>query len=88
MRTETWAGEMVKAGNTEFVPFAKVFQLSLPFTKNFRLVWNRPAALMVYNGPNNERYIPIVDVTRRWQVGILLGGFVISMLLWVGLRKR
>lgn len=88
MRSEIWAGEMIKAGKLELVPFARVFRLRLPFTKNFRVVWNRPAALMVYNGPDRDAYIPIVDVTRRWQVGILLAGLLISSILWLGSRKK
>jgi hypothetical protein len=88
MSTEIWAGEPLHAGGRTIVPFSRVARLRLPFARNFSLVWNRPAAVIVSEGSGDERVLPISDLTRQVQVSILIFGLAASLLLWAVFRKR
>ena len=52
------------------------------------LIWNRPAAVLVKKDGGEEQVIPIIDVTRRWQAGLIGGAFIAVLFLWLGMRKR
>ena len=45
-------------------------------------VWNRPVALLVGQGEEIER-VPIVDLTRVLQWGLVAVGAIVSILAWV-----
>ncbi len=64
-KTET--GDSVEAGDVTLTPQSRALLVRWP---NGGWVWNRPVAVMVERGGETER-LPIVDVTRKAQVGLL-----------------
>ena len=50
-------------------------------------LWHRPLAVLVEQGRNTKR-LPIVDVTRLAQIGVLLFGLMIRLALSVAVAKR
>jgi hypothetical protein len=80
-------GEPILYDGGRLIPFSRsrVFRCRWPRAV---LIWNRPAAVLVKKGDGEEQVIPIVDVTRRWQVGLLGGSLVAALFIWLGMRKR
>ncbi|MGD8398023.1 MAG: hypothetical protein PVG11_04145 [Anaerolineae bacterium] len=64
---ETHTGEAVKAGDVEVIPESQALTLRWP---GGGFVWNRPLAVRVKHGDQEER-VPIVDITRVSQVALL-----------------
>lgn len=50
-------------------------------------IWNRPVAVEVQQGDQTER-IPIPDVTRWGQIGAMIAGVGLALLIWLVLRHR
>lgn len=80
---QTRAGEAVTAGGVTVIPQAQALTVRLPFGG---FVWNRPVAVLVQRGRQTER-IPIIDMTRVVQVGLVGLGLVFSIILWLRSRK-
>lgn len=76
----TWQWQQVRGapltlGDITLTPEARV--LSWQWGSRGGLIWNRPIALIIQRGPDQQR-LPIVDLTRLAQitaaaVGILIG---------------
>lgn len=67
------------------------FSRSLIFRHPWRpaiLIVNRPAAVLVKKDDGQEQVIPIVDVTRRWQVALFGGALLSVLLIGLGMRKQ
>lgn len=64
---QTVSGDPVAMGNVSVTPQSQALIIRAPFGG---LVWNRPVAILVQRGEQAER-IPIVDVTRVAQLGLL-----------------
>ena len=82
-RVETSAGEPVERGGITVTPEAQSFSIRWPFGG---LVYTRPAAVQVTRDGQTER-IPVVDVTRVMQIG-LLAWAVILILRGLSIRRR
>ena len=78
------SGERVNLGKFSLTPQAKTLVISSSLGG---LVWNRPVALVVEHNGRMER-IPILDITRIAQIGILGVGFLFSILGLVKFMKR
>jgi len=88
MSMETKAGQTIEVGDTRITPFSKVLKLQAPFSRKIRLVWNRPASVLVTDPAGNEQVLPVQDVTRRAQVMILGAAFSFVLLMWLANRRR
>jgi hypothetical protein len=84
---ETNIGEPIFYEGGRLIPFSRSLVFRSPW-RHAILIWNRPAAVLVKKNDGQEQVIPIVDVTRRWQIALfgaaLLGGLLISL----GKRNR
>ncbi len=85
VKWQTVSGEAVTVGDVTLVPQSQA--LTLRWGRYGGLVWNRPAAILVERSDQSER-IPIMDVTRAVQVGLL--GFCLSfcMIVFVVSARR
>lgn len=81
-RWQTLSGEPVTIGDVTITPQAQALIIRLPFGG---LVWNRPVAVLVERGGQTRR-IPIIDVTRAVQLGLL--GFGLAFALFMLLTQR
>jgi hypothetical protein len=84
---ETNIGEPVHYAGGRLIPFSRSLIFRNPWRRGI-LIWNRPAAVLVEKDDGQEKVIPIIDVTRRWQVALLGGALVSGLLISLGLRKR
>ncbi len=80
-------GEPIFYKGGRLIPFSRSWVFRSPW-KRAVFIWNRPAAVLIKKDGGEEQVIPIVDVTRRWQVGLLGGAFVAALIFVVGMRKR
>jgi hypothetical protein len=80
-------GEPILYDGGQLTPFSRsrVFHSRWPPAV---LIWNRPAAVLVKKDDGEEQVIPIVDITRRWQVGLLGGALVAALFIWLEMRKQ
>ena len=67
------------------VPAARSFLLRLP-GEHGGLVWNRPAGIHVED-ESGARWIPIIDPTRRIQLGLLAAGLAAAFLVHRARRR-
>jgi hypothetical protein len=84
---ETSLGEPVAYAGGRLTLFSRNLVLRSPRGRGV-LVWNRPAAVLVKKDDGSEQVIPIVDVTRRWQVALFAGALAGVILFGLGMRKR
>jgi hypothetical protein len=76
---QTVSGSPVTAGDVRLTPQSQSLTLRWP---HGGWVWNRPVAVLVEREGQTER-IPIVDVTRAVQLGLLSFMLVFSMVTFV-----
>jgi len=81
---QTVSGDRLAVGNLSITPQSQALVLRLPFGG---LVWNRPVAILVQRGEQTER-IPIVDVTRVAQLGLLGLSLVFAILAILARPRR
>ena len=82
---QTISGDKVTVGDVTVTPQSQALTIRWP---NGGLVWNRPAAVLVERGEQTER-IPIVDVTRIAQLGLLgLSLVLTTMAIVLSVRRR
>ncbi len=82
---QTISGDKVTIGDVTVMPQSQALTIRWP---NGGFVWNRPAAVLVERGAQTER-IPIVDVTRIAQLGLLGLSLVFTMMTIVlSVRRR
>ncbi len=72
---ETRWGEPLLAGDAEIVPQSQALTIRWP---NGGYVWNRPVAIMVRRGDQEER-LPIVDITLLVRLALLALAAVSSL---------
>jgi len=79
------SGDPVKAGDVTVTPQSEAICLRWPYGG---LVWNRPVAVLVEQGTHTE-HIPILDVTRVAQLGLLGLGVIFGIITFVmSIRHR
>ena len=74
----------MQAGGYTVTPVACAAAIRWPYGG---FIWNRPIAVDVQQGDQTER-IPIPDVTRWGQIGAMVAGAGVALLLWLVLRNR
>ncbi len=81
----------IRRGDTTITPLMQVFlfRMRLPMFKQWAGYsqwwgWKRPAGVIVQTGSNPPQRIPIIDLTRILQVGLL--GFGLLMVILFGRR--
>ena len=67
VRRQTKLGDKITIGDITVTPQSQAFIIRWPYGG---WVWNRPVAVLVEQGGQTKR-IPIVDVTRLAQLGLL-----------------
>jgi hypothetical protein len=75
MQLHTVHGTPVEASGLRVTPESQVLSIRLPFGG---LVWHRPTAVAVEQGGQATRRVPIVDLTRIAQLGLLLGTLLLT----------
>jgi hypothetical protein len=81
---QTVSGSPVTAGDVTLTPQSQSLTVRWPYGG---WVWNRPVAILVERGGQTER-IPIVDVTRAAQLGLLSCTLVFGMVTFVLTARR
>ena len=85
LKWQRLSGDKVSVGDVTVTPQSQALTVRWP---NGGFVWNRPVSVLVQRGEETER-IPIVDVTRMAQLGLLGLGIVFSVVaLMVSVRGR
>lgn len=85
LKWQRLSGNKISAGDVTLTPQSQALTVRWP---NGGFVWNRPVSVLVQRGEESER-IPIVDVTRMVQLGLLGLGVVFSVVaLMVSVRGR
>ena len=80
-------GSPTPVGEVNLTPQSQVLTVRWP---NGGWVWNRPVAVLVEQDGESER-LPIVDVTRMAQLGLIAFAFlfaILSLLAGLGSRRR
>jgi hypothetical protein len=69
-------------GNTQITPHSQVFRLAIrmPFGGG-GFIWNRPVAITVNDAIHPVQQLPVVDITRLAQIGILALGIFGAMII-------
>jgi hypothetical protein len=80
LQFETRAGEPIRVGKTQIVPYAKVLHIPFPGMRG-GIIWNRPLAVGVQEPEQEERIIPVPDVTRQAQLTLLGISLVCAVLI-------
>ena len=75
----TVPGNPVTAGDVTVTPQSQALIVRWPWGG---LVWNRPVAVLVKQGEQTER-VPIVDVTRILQLGLLGLSLAFAMVTFI-----
>ena len=78
------AGEPVRVGGVTVTPHAHLLTIGLPFAG---LVWQHPSYALVEHDGQVDR-LPIVDVTRRIQLGLLALSVVVIVASRLGAPGR
>lgn len=86
-RWQTVVGEPTTIGETTVTPESSVLTVCLPGGRAGGFVWNRPLAVTVQRAGQSER-IPIVDVTRIAQLGLLLSMIALSLIMAIVSVRR
>lgn len=85
LKWQTVSGDKITIGDVTVTPQSQALTIRWP---NGGFVWNRPAAVLVERGEQKER-VPIVDVTRIVQLGLLgLSLVFIMMTIARSVRRR
>lgn len=85
LKWQTVLGDKITIGDVTVTPQSQALTIRWP---NGGFVWNRPAAVLVERGEQKER-VPIVDVTRIVQLGLLgLSLVFIMMTIARSVRRR
>ena len=84
LRWQTISGDKATIGDITVTPQSQALTIRLPYGV---LVWNRPVAVLVERGRQTER-IPVVDVTRVVQLGLLGFSSVFSIVVFVLSARR
>lgn len=84
-RFETRSGNPLLAGDTEIIPQSQALTIRW---RNGGYVWNRPVAVVVRHGDQEER-LPIIDVTLMARLALLaLGAVSFLTFLILSIRNK
>jgi hypothetical protein len=78
----------VTAGSTTIQLTTQVFRLNLPFLRNGGLIYHRPVSVVVRPGTADERVVPVIDITRLVQIGLIVTALFTLLVSGASLRSR
>ena len=84
IQVQTVSGQPVTVDSLTVTPQSQALIVRLPIGG---FVWNRPAAVLVEQNGTAQR-LPIVDITRILQLGLLGFSFVLSIVSLVKFSQR
>jgi hypothetical protein len=87
LSVENRAGKPIKHHGRRLILFSRSLTVTLPGSKA-RLIWNKPASVLVVNPDGGEQLIPIQDRTRRIVIIILACGLAGSLIIGMFARRR
>jgi hypothetical protein len=70
VHNETHAGQPIKHGDIKIIPMARSLTIQIPGLPG-GLIWNRPISVITQMPDGQEQVIPVQDITRQVQMGIL-----------------
>jgi hypothetical protein len=82
----TSAAEPVKMGEVNIYPVSRSYRLNLPGASG-GISWSRPLGVIVEDQVGRRQVLPVKDVTRRYQVFILIAGFVTTLFTWLAFKQ-
>jgi hypothetical protein len=85
---ENKMGAPMQAGDLKITPFSRVWRFQIPGQGNGMngIIWNRPLSILVETKTGEEHVLPVIDITRQAQWGIL--GVTVGLLLVAWLFRR
>lgn len=86
IRRELHVAAAVRAGGLTLVSAAHHVRARVPGLP-LGLSWQRPAAVFVKRADGGVREVPVRDVTRRLQVGVLAAAAVAGLVLWIAIGR-
>lgn len=87
VQAETHAGDPIEVGDSKIIPLAKVVKLQIPGWLG-GVIWNRPVAVVVQTGDDEEQVVPVIDITRVAQLAIFGSGLFVVLMAWLMTRRR
>ncbi len=84
LQWQVTSGEQITVGDVTLTPQS---QGIIAYCKGKGLVWNSPVAILVECGGHRE-HIPVMDVTRAVQLGIIGLGIIVIVLALCLRRER
>ena len=83
---QTVSGDPVTVGDVTVTPQSQALTVRLPFGG---FVWNRPVAVVVeQGGAHTVERLPVVDVTRLIQLGLLGFSLIFSTVMLAQFARR
>ena len=82
VQVESHAGEPITTGDLKIIPLARSLRIHLPGLPG-GLIWNRPVAIITQKPDGLVQVLPIHDITRQVQLGILSIMTGILFLFWL-----
>ena len=73
------------AGSMRLTPESQVLMVRLPFGG---LVWQRPTAVVVEHAGRAIQRLPILDLTRLAQVGVVLGTLLLTAVCLIASSRQ
>lgn len=86
IQVQTRPGTEIHSGSLRLTPYAQSLVLRLPSGQG-GLVWNRPVSVLARHPDGREVTLPVRDVTRLWQIGLLALGVLGALLLQIIAHK-
>ncbi len=87
LSVETRVADPIDVGRSKVFPMAQSIRLRLPGLPA-SVSWSRPVSVAVSGLQGEPVVLPIVDVTRRAQLGLLGLGALGALLFWLTFRRR
>jgi hypothetical protein len=83
MQLRTVQHRPIVVGAVHLTPESQVLAVRLPFGR-LRFSWHRPTAVVVERNGQQSQRLPILDLTRAVQLGVLLGTLVLTA-VWLSI---
>jgi hypothetical protein len=79
---ENRPGKTIRAGALSLTPFVQAVQFRPPGLAG-GVSWTRPTSVLVRQADGSETVLPIDDITRRLQIGLLTMGLLGGLFIWL-----
>lgn len=86
IQVQTRPGAEIHSGSLRLTPYAQSVTFHPPGAQG-GLIWNRPVSVLARLPDGSEVSLPVRDVTRLWQIGLLALGLLGALLLQIIAQK-